>query len=315
MPVAAVVAGAAVTAGAAAYSSRQQSRAAERAADAQTQAGQDAAQATVEAARIGADAQTKANRENIQFQKDVFEQQRADAQPWREVGAQALQNIQRGIANGTFDPGEFSYAEFEPSDLSFQFNFEEDPGAEFRRQQAIDALNRQAAARGGLLSGGQLQAAQALASDMASQEYQNAFARALSQHQLAQQDEQQRLQAYLTNRQGAAMAFDSRAQRANQLFNQQATLAGVGQTANQGIAQAGQAMANQVGQSTVATGNALAGQAHQTGQALSGQAMNTGNALASMYQQQGQASANAMAGINNAIQGGIQNYLFASLIK
>jgi hypothetical protein len=78
-------------------------------------------------------------------------------------------------------------------------DFEQDPGYAFRLSEGQKALDRQAAARGGLISGGALKAAERYGQDMGSQEYTNAFNR------------------YQTN-------------RSNQLQPLQ-SLAGVGQTA------------------------------------------------------------------------------------
>lgn len=56
-------------------------------------------------------------------------------------------------------------------------DFEQDPGYAFRMSEGLKALDRQAAARGGLISGGALKASQRYGQDLASQEYMNAFNR------------------------------------------------------------------------------------------------------------------------------------------
>ena len=56
-------------------------------------------------------------------------------------------------------------------------DFEADPGYAFRMAEGLKALDRQAAARGGLISGSALKASQRYGQDMASQEYGNAFNR------------------------------------------------------------------------------------------------------------------------------------------
>ena len=56
-------------------------------------------------------------------------------------------------------------------------DFQADPGYAFRMKEGLNALDRQAAARGGLISGGALKAAQRYGQDLGSQEYQNAFNR------------------------------------------------------------------------------------------------------------------------------------------
>ena len=55
--------------------------------------------------------------------------------------------------------------------------FQADPGYAFRQAEGMKALERSAAARGGLLSGGTLKGIQRFGQDLASQEYGNAFNR------------------------------------------------------------------------------------------------------------------------------------------
>jgi hypothetical protein len=56
-------------------------------------------------------------------------------------------------------------------------DYQADPGYAFRLSEGQQALDRSAAARGGLISGGALKAATRYGQDMGSQEYQNAFNR------------------------------------------------------------------------------------------------------------------------------------------
>lgn len=186
--------------------------------------------------------QEKTNQDLINFQKDVFEQQRADSAPWRDIGAQSLQQLQAGIERGDYLPGQFS------------FNFESDPGYQFRLSEGINALDKSASARGRLLSGAQDRAITRYASNLASQEYGNAFNRAATEYGMES------------------------GRRQNQ-FNQLASLANIGQVANQSDVNARQNMASGVAQSTRAAGNAIAQNA-----------INQGNTRASAYQGYAQAA-------------------------
>jgi hypothetical protein len=94
--------------------------------------------------------------------------------------------------------------------------FTADPGYGFRLAEGQKALDRQAAARGGLISGGALRAAQRYGQEMGSQEYTNAFNR------------------YQTERQARLNPLQS--------------LAGMAQTSVGQLGQAGQAMATGVGE-------------------------------------------------------------------
>jgi hypothetical protein len=63
----------------------------------------------------------------------------------------------------------------------------QDPGYQFRLSEGLKALQASQAAKGGLVSGGALKALEGYGQGLASQEYQNAYARSLGQNQLAYQ--------------------------------------------------------------------------------------------------------------------------------
>jgi hypothetical protein len=73
----------------------------------------------------------------------------------------------------TADYGRFKTADFTPTDFAAGI----DPGYGFRVREGLKAVDRQAAARGGLISGNALKASQAFGQEAASQEYTNAFNR------------------------------------------------------------------------------------------------------------------------------------------
>jgi len=105
-------------------------------------------------------------------------------------------------------------------------DFQQDPGYGFRMSEGLKALDRTAAARGGLLSGSNLKGAQRFGQDLASQEYTNAFNR------------------YQVN-------------RSNQI-NPLQTFMGSGQSATNVLGSAGQNYANQAGEAYMGAGNARA---------------------------------------------------------
>lgn len=76
--------------------------------------------------------------------------------------------------------------------FNFQFS-QDDPSYQFRVSEGEKALQKSAAARGGLMGGGTLKALSRYGQDMASQEYQNSFNRALSTFGANQSARQQRL--------------------------------------------------------------------------------------------------------------------------
>lgn len=79
-------------------------------------------------------------------------------------------------------------------------DFEADPGYAFRMSEGLKALDRQAAARGGLISGSALKAAQRYGQEAASQEYTNAFNR----YQTNRANQLQPLQSLMGTSQTAA---------------------------------------------------------------------------------------------------------------
>ena len=167
------------------------------------------------ASRSAANAQTDAANQANQTQLAMYEQQRADAEPWRQAGMTALGQLGTGTAAG----GEFN-RNFGMAD------FQVDPGYQFRQQQGQQALERSAAARGGLLNGGTLKALTRYGQDTASQEYGNAYNR-------------------FNNDQSTR-------------FNRLSSLAGIGQTASRDVANMGMSTAGAVAGNQLAAGNARA---------------------------------------------------------
>ena len=128
------------------------------------------ANAATKAAETQADAQTQANK----LLYDQYQQQRKDLQPFVTAGAGAQNQLLTylGLPGGTPGAGFGKYAgDFGVNDMVT------DPGYAFRFSEGQKALDRQAAARGGLISGGALKAATRYGQDMGSQEYQNAYNR------------------------------------------------------------------------------------------------------------------------------------------
>jgi hypothetical protein len=168
------------------------------------------ADATQAAAQIGAESANQAT----QLQREMWQAQQAQQQPWMQAGTNALARMQGGEFGV---PGAF---QFDQSQVSM------DPGYGFRLAEGQKALDRQAAARGGLISGAALKAATRYGQDMGSQEYQNAYSRSY----------------------GRAMdEYNSRVQQANTGYNRLASMAGLGQTAGNQLASSGQNYANTAG--------------------------------------------------------------------
>jgi len=115
--------------------------------------------------------------DRLKFAEGIYTQQRSDYQPYRESGVAATNQLNTllgiGGDTGAANYGKYSTAEFTPAD----FAAGKDPGYGFRMSEGLKALDRQAAVRGGLISGNALRAASGYSSDLASQEYNAAFNR------------------------------------------------------------------------------------------------------------------------------------------
>lgn len=162
-------------------------------------------------------ASTQANAANraADISNEQYQQTRQDQMPWMQAGQRALGKLETA-------------ADYTPFGMS---QFTQDPGYAFRMKEGMNALNSQAAARGGLISGNALRAAQGYGQEMGSQEYTNAFNR------------------YQAERQARLGPLQS--------------LAGVGQTTAQQLGAAGAANAGAVG--NYLTGGAAAQAAGQVG--------------------------------------------------
>ena len=106
--------------------------------------------------------QADAARQAGDVQREIFERQVELGKPYREAGETALNKL---IPLAT---------EYTPFGMQ---QFQADPGYGFRMSEGMKALERSAAARGGLLSGQTLKGINRFGQDMGSQEYQNAFNR------------------------------------------------------------------------------------------------------------------------------------------
>jgi hypothetical protein len=161
------------------------------------------------ASRKAAKSQAGAAGQAADLQERMFERQAELSEPWRQAGETALNRL---VPLAT---------EYTPFGMQ---QFQQDPGYGFRMSEGMKALERSAAARGGLMSGATMKGIQRFGQDLASQEYQNAFNR------------------YQAERTARLAPLQS--------------LAGVGQTSAQQLGQASQQMASNVGEAL--TGGAAA---------------------------------------------------------
>lgn len=173
--------------------------------------------------RSAASTQAAAADRAAELQREMFERQVELSKPYREAGQVALNKL---IPLAT---------EYTPFGMQ---QFQQDPGYAFRLSEGQKALERSAAARGGLLSGATGKALTRYGQEMGSQEYQNAFNR------------------YQAERQARLNPLQS--------------LAGVGQTTSQQLGTAGQQLASNVGEAIGAGAQARASGYMGTASAIGG---------------------------------------------
>jgi hypothetical protein len=110
------------------------------------------------ASYLGSQAQAKAANKAGDQAYAIYQQQRKDLAPQRELGYQATNRLRDIYINGTVP-------------------YTTDPGYAFRMGEGTKALERGAAARGGQLSGAQQKALTRYGQDYGSAEYNNGFNR------------------------------------------------------------------------------------------------------------------------------------------
>lgn len=108
------------------------------------------------------------------LQKEMFDLQMKGQEPFRQAGLTGQNRLMELLGLGG-NAGAAGYGKY-GRDFAMS-DYQADPGYAFRLGEGQKALDRQAAARGGLISGGALKAATRYGQDMGSQEYQNAFNR------------------------------------------------------------------------------------------------------------------------------------------
>lgn len=193
------------------------------------------------AASTSADAANRA----IELQDRQLAQELALRQPWQQAGTNALAQMQGGAFA---QPGPFKFG---AGDLVL------DPGYQYELGESIKALDRQAAARGGLISGAALKAATENARNQATRGFNDAYTRALT-------------------------GYNANVARSDTGYNRLAAMAGLGQTATNQAATAGQNYATNAGNLM-----GQAGQATAAGQLGTGNTFNNAlGTMASGYQNQ-----------------------------
>ncbi len=216
------------------------------------------------AAKSAAELQKEAADNSLAFQKQVYGQQQANAAPYIAAGTSSLQELERQMGPG----GSLSQQWGQTFQAPTAEQASQTPGYQFALGQGLQGIERSAAARGNLLTGGLLQAEQQYGQGLASQTYQQTFNNALTQYQ----------NAYNQFQQGQANTY-----------NRLAGVAGTGQTAVNQLGQQGQAAAGNVANislnSAQQQGNALQSAAYQSASGYNAAASGISSGLNNAYGQ------------------------------
>ena len=202
------------------------------------------------ASKKAAKAQAASADRASEIQQENFEQTRKDLMPYKQAGDTSLSQLMGQMGSNGY---------FNQSYKGDKFNFQADPSYAFRQQQGLDGIQSQAAAQGGLLSGATLKALNEYNSNLASQEYGNAFNR----WQSTDNNNYERFNADQTNR-----------------YNRLSNLVGVGQNAAAQVGNAGAQTAQAVANNTMSGANSIAAGQVGSANAWSGAANNLGSMAA-----------------------------------
>lgn len=202
------------------------------------------------AAKRASRAQQQSADQATQLQREMFERQTQLAEPFRQSGITAQNEMLRMLGLGG-DPTSAGYGavgrSFTAADM------EMDPGYQFRLSEGLKSLDRTAAARGGMISGNALKAAGRYSQDLASSEFTNAFNRM----RLLQGDRLSALGSLYGAGQGATQQLS---QQAGQFgINAGNTMMASGQARASGYIGSANAIGNALGQAALGFGMARGG--------------------------------------------------------
>jgi hypothetical protein len=200
------------------------------------------------ASQSAANTQQNAANTATALQGQIYNNNVTLEQPYNQAGLQSLSTLQQYLGQGNNTIGSAYGSFLQPfNDTTFQ----NDPGYQFQLQQGQQALERQNAAGGTLLSGKATKDSQNFAQGLASTGYDDAFNR------------------YNTEQ--------------GNIYNRLMGLTNLGQSAASFTAQQGSNYANQAGQNIIGAGNAAAAGQVGTANAISNGLNGVGNSALTAY--------------------------------
>jgi hypothetical protein len=229
-----------------------------------------AAGTAADAAKYGAGLQSQAAANSLDYQKNVFNTQQKQQAPYIAAGQGAINSLAAGAAPGGSLNQNWTQQFNAPAPFSFSgVNETNNPAYQFNLQQGEQAVQRSAAAQGGLVSGGAMKSLNDYAQGQALNAYGTDYATAAN--------------TYNTNYANALgqyqQAYNIFNQNQTNSFNKQAAVAGIGQTAVGQIGQAGSQSAAQVANTSLTGANNAANYLTQGANASAAGALQLGNAI------------------------------------
>jgi hypothetical protein len=180
------------------------------------------------AAGSAADKETAQEDKALDFQEGVYNDTKANQQPFVSGGQYTLGQLIAGFQNGTFGPG--SIPAFKAPTLA---DAQSTPGYQFTQQQGEQGIERGAAAAGGAITGGTLKSLAGFDTGLADSTYNDVFNRAMA-------------------------SYNSLLTGQNQSFNQLTSIAGLGENAAANVGNNGAQASNTIGNTLANIGNAQA---------------------------------------------------------
>jgi hypothetical protein len=188
------------------------------------------------------DATSAAAANSLAFNKQVYGDTQTNEAPYRDAGAAAVNQLSSGLSDGSltaaYPGGPFSFS---------GVNEANDPAYQFDLSQGQQAVQRSAAASGGLVSGGAMKDLDTFSQGFASNQYQQSYANSLAAYN---------------------QAYNQFETTQSNKFNRLSSVAGLGQNAVTQTATSGNAAAGTNAAVNTSTANSLADL--YTGQANSG---------------------------------------------
>lgn len=203
-----------------------------------------------------ADQQAAANQAAIDEQRRQSEQAQQNSAPYLEAGKTSIGRLMQMLESGHFNVGDAPKftGEFHTPTLE---EARATPGYQFTRDEGAKLLERQAAAKGQVLGGGQLQALDRFGTGLADSTYNDVFNRSLSTYNAGLSGYQAQLAGYGADLAGKSQEFGELFAPAQLGSGQANSINSLGANSATSIGQLMQGIGNAQASGTVGTANSI----------------------------------------------------------